>query len=406
MNSSSAILYKDGTLFQYASSLAATWVWAPALYVSSSIGYYYGLVGLLAFVIPNVLCMILFGLVASYSRKQVYHQQYSFLDAIEKAGTKQQAVHTIVGLILLVCSSIVQLLGMHLLLTQWFDLSKFYSGLIICAISVGIVWKGRLKGSIVTDSWKYIVTAVVGLILVGCGLFDGSTTIENIKIFDSKDTDYLIGFAIISGIGLLCAPYVDQTFWQRAYSVDRNNVVKTFLTGALLFVIVPVCFGVVGLLYGTNNPVPNWSIADQFTGVWGILLGAAIFCALLSTLDSNLCAVESLWVSCTGNYDEKLSRFSYLVLAGTALAVFSLIDITITQLFLIYGTIRTCIALPTIMIVFKRFDKTRLFYGTLAAIVFGAGGYLVMSYLDSPYAYICTIGALLIPLIGYKPVNT
>ena len=406
MNSSSAILYKDGTLFQYASSLAATWVWAPALYVSSSIGYYYGLVGLLVFVIPNVLCMILFGLVASYSRKQVYYQQYSFLDAIEKAGIKQQTVHTTVGLILLVCSSIVQLLGMHLLLTQWFDLSKFYSGLIICAISVGIVWKGRLKGSIVTDSWKYIVTAVVGLILVGYGLFDSSTVVGNIKIFDSKDTDYLIGFAITSSIGLLSAPYVDQTFWQRAYSVDRNNVVKTFLTGAMLFVIIPVCFGIVGLLYGTTNSVSNWSIADQFTGVWGILLGAAIFCALLSTLDSNLCAVESLWVSCTGNYDEKVSRFSYLVLAGTALVVFSLIDITITQLFLIYGTIRTCIALPTIMIVFKRFDKTRLFYGTLAAIVFGAGGYLVMSYLGSPYAYICTIGALLIPLIGFKRLNT
>ena len=174
----------------------------------------------------------------------------------------------------------------------------------------------------------------------------------------------------------------------------------------MLFVIIPVCFGVVGLRYGTTNSVSNWSIADQFTGVWGILLGAAIFCALLSTLDSNLCAVESLWVSCTGNYDEKVSRFSYLVLAGTALAVFSLIDITITQLFLIYGTIRTCIALPTIMIVFKRFDKTRLFYGTLAAIVFGAGGYLVMSYLGSPYAYICTIGALLIPLIGFKRLNT
>lgn len=36
----------------------------------------------------------------------------------------------------------------------------------------------------------------------------------------------------------------------------------------------------------------------------------------------------------------------------------------------------------------------------------GAGGYLAMSYLDSPYAYICTIGALLIPLVGYKPANT
>lgn len=40
---------------------ASTWIWAPALFVSSSVAYYYGLAGLAIFLIPNILCLILFG---------------------------------------------------------------------------------------------------------------------------------------------------------------------------------------------------------------------------------------------------------------------------------------------------------------------------------------------------------
>lgn len=41
-------------------SIAATWIWAPALFVSTEKAYTNGFVGLFWFLIPNVLCLILF----------------------------------------------------------------------------------------------------------------------------------------------------------------------------------------------------------------------------------------------------------------------------------------------------------------------------------------------------------
>lgn len=41
-------------------SIAATWIWAPALFVSSTQAYSTGIPGLFWFLVPNVLCLIFF----------------------------------------------------------------------------------------------------------------------------------------------------------------------------------------------------------------------------------------------------------------------------------------------------------------------------------------------------------
>lgn len=46
--------------FFSALSIAATWIWAPALFTSTENAYTKGFVGLFWFLVPNVLCLILF----------------------------------------------------------------------------------------------------------------------------------------------------------------------------------------------------------------------------------------------------------------------------------------------------------------------------------------------------------
>ena len=41
-------------------SIAATWIWAPALFTSTENAYTNGFAGLFWFLVPNVLCLILF----------------------------------------------------------------------------------------------------------------------------------------------------------------------------------------------------------------------------------------------------------------------------------------------------------------------------------------------------------
>ena len=43
-----------------AMSIAATWIWAPALFTSAEKAYSNGLPGLFWFLVPNVLCLMLF----------------------------------------------------------------------------------------------------------------------------------------------------------------------------------------------------------------------------------------------------------------------------------------------------------------------------------------------------------
>ncbi len=51
-------------------STAATWIWAPALFISSQKAYQQGLPGVFWFTVPNILCLCIFAFFAHYLRKK------------------------------------------------------------------------------------------------------------------------------------------------------------------------------------------------------------------------------------------------------------------------------------------------------------------------------------------------
>ena len=52
-------------------SIAATWIWAPALFVSTEKAYSTGWVGLFWFLVPNALCLVIFIPFAKKIRKEM-----------------------------------------------------------------------------------------------------------------------------------------------------------------------------------------------------------------------------------------------------------------------------------------------------------------------------------------------
>lgn len=393
------LLYKGGSIPVYAASMASTWVWAPALFVSSFMGYYYGLLGVAIFSIPNAFAIFLFGLFAYYVIKRK-SDGVTFLDALSNASKPQRALHFAVGSVITICSTMVQLLGMHLLLVEWFDISQFTSASIISVISLIIVWYHGIKGSIISDYWKWIVTILCGIILSVSVFVSPDVSVSAIKIFDPKDFDYLILFGITATIGWWCAPFADQTFWQRAYSSEPKDIIKVFGWASVMFVFIPIFFGMVGMLAATIGTVEGWNITNALGTTWmGAVLGVAIFCALLSTLDSNLCAIQSL-VETRFGWNGHVAMVILLIVATL---IVSNVSMTIAGLFLLYGTIRACVAFPTIMIAFNRFNEKRLLIGTILSVIFGAGGYATAVYLGFSSPWIFTALALCLPLIGYQP---
>jgi Na+/pantothenate symporter len=151
----------------------------------------------------------------------------------------------------------------------------------------------------------------------------------------------------------------------------------------------------IGFFQSSINP--KWSIGLAFDGgIFNGMLALCVIAALLSTLDSNLCAISSIIVK-DFNQSINSGRLSMVALLtlSSILMIFS--SVTITNLFLIYGTIRTCAALPTILIILDKYNSKRLFWSTLSAIIIAPIGYI----LTPTDKWIFTVLALTLPILGY-----
>lgn len=379
-------LWKNAKTWAYSASIASTWIWSPAIFVASSKAFYDGIWGFLMFLIPNILTLALFAYFAKIVRERT--EGFTLAQAIKGAGDKQKYLHIITSLIVLICSTCVQFLGLHLILSQWISNSEIVSALIVSILAMIMVGKTGIKGSIQTDVIKYVIMFVCGLLLLfnvdGDFNFAGQSRKSVAELWKT--------FGLTTMIGLFSAPYVDQTFWQRVFSIDKDKVFKTFMFSAILFGLIPLIFGMIGFCAGVGE--------IQLLFGSGLLSGVLALCvlsALLSTLDSNLCAISSIVCK---EFEQSLTvgRLSMvgLLIASSMLMIFT--EITIVELFLIYGTIRTCVALPTILIILDKYNKERLFWATLATVVIAPIGYL----LGGEYAYLFTILALCLPILGAR----
>ena len=79
-----------------------------------------------------------------------------------------------------------------------------------------------------------------------------------------------------------------------------------------------------------------------------------------------------------------------------AALLFAFTDWSVVQWFLFYGTARTCMFVPTVLIMLNKYDKYRLFVATILAIFISTIGYA----LTKEFTY--TLIALILPLAGIK----
>lgn len=384
------LLWKNAKSIFYMASIAATWIWTPAIFVSSEKAYYSGLGGFLLFLIPNILTLMLFAYFASVVRCKT--DGFTLTDAIKGAGKGQQRLHLAVSCTILICSTCVQLMGLHTLFVAWGDIPKWLSALTVSIMALAMVWRDGLKGSILADYNKYFLMLFGGLVLLAAVLVDGGSL--NIMGRNPIPFMELLGaFGIPTIIGLLSAPYVDQTFWQRVFSIDKDKIKSTFIGSALMFGIIPAVFGLIGFCSSGNA---EWTIATAFQSFsLKVILAICVLCALISTLDSNLCALSSI-VCADMKQSINVGRVSMVILLIVASAVMIMTNLGITDMFLIYGTIRTCVALPTVLIILDRYNKQRLLYATMASVAVTPLGFIV-----SGGNWIFTVLALLIPALGY-----
>jgi Na+/proline symporter len=380
-------------------SIAATWIWAPALFVSAQKAYQQGIVGLFWFLAPNVLCLILFAFFISKLRVST-NSEYTLSDYMRaNTSDRVQNVYWVALVGLTVCAFAVQLLAGGKLLAQLLSLPYPVMTVILTMIPLSYSMIYGLKVSVLTDYVKMLVIVALGLFLIpsvihkaggidivlqGLGGKSGQFT----NLFDASGLKVFLTFGIPVTIGLISGPFGDQSFWQRGFAIKQSEVKKSFITGAFIFGLVPLMMGLVGFLAaGLKLPIKdpqmvNLEVITALLPGWGVACFIVmVFAGLTSILDSKFCSMASIsghdmvrrfFNDDSDEFSLKISRWGMVVLSFSAIAIANIPGLKILHLFLFYGTLRSSTLLPTILTINKvKLSEKGVFYGMILSLFLG-----------------------------------
>ena len=396
------------------SSIAASWIWAPALFVSVQFAYQQGLAGIFWFVVPNILALAIFAFLAPRVRK-LLPNGYTLPQFI-KYRLESEKVHKMY----LIPYFFYQLMAITVQLFAGGSLVSLLTGIplivvmpILAVIALVYTLVSGIGASIITDFVQIAMIFVIGAIIlpltwvaaggrsaIGAGL-GGLEGITNIF-----DPGVAFSFGIVTSIGLIAGAIADQQYWQRSFAIKSSQLKKAFIFGAILFGIVPIALSTLGFL--AANPALNITLPEgidvSMVGVqtvatllptWAVFLFVVMLLSgLSSTLDSGLSAASSLWVTDvakTGSDQEAIASarkamfgFTFLGLL-VALAVVFIPQLGLFHLWWIFNTIAATVVVPTVLSLFwDRLDARGVFWGVLVAFVVGLPLFVYSNVIEKP----------------------
>ena len=393
-------------------SMAATWVWAPSMFVASEKAYTQGLAGVFWFVVPNVLTLILFAFFANKMRK-LRPDGWTFSDYIrEKYSKRCHNLYLIESFGLQTMSFAVQLLAGATIFSKITGISFTATTIVMAVCPLLYTFASGIRSSIVTDFWKMLWIVIVllfGLPIMFSSagpdaLFNGlgGITGDFGSLFSATGIMVALSFGIPTTIGLLSGTFGDQMFWQRVFCVKADKVKRTMITAAFIFAVVPISLAVFGFFAaGTGLAISDTQLTNvgavmAFCPKWFLyLFFVLILSGLISTADSIICAVSSvaghdvvkrlsmnekwhgriqknIFLFILFANEVRAARFSMIVVTIIAILIANIPGLTILYLFLLYGTLRSSVMLPTVFAILgKRMSERGLFYGILTSMIVG-----------------------------------
>lgn len=378
---------------QAAFSIAATWIWAPALFVAAQQGYQHGWVGVFWFTVPNIACLVVFAFFAKRARA-MFPEGFTLSSAASARYSSRVQVLYLIALIgLAVASFAVQLLAGAVVVTALTGIPFGAVTLALSVVALSYTAYAGLRGSVVTDWLQMLVIALVGFGLaaavavvagpstIGAGLAgaDGLYT----SLTSGPGAAVFWGFGLSTTIGLLSGPFGDQSFWQRAWAVEERDVRRSFILGAGIFAIVPVVMATLGFaaagggLLVEDPQLTNLEAILAWLPEWTVVLFLLyVFSGLVSTMSSQLSALSTFAghdFSRMGDDELRVvrrARLAMIALTCGALAIANIPGIAVVQLFIFYGTLRACTLVPTVLMLSWRRELSErgAFWGIIASL--------------------------------------
>ena len=376
-------------------SIAATWIWAPALFVSTENAYTKGFAGLFWFLVPNVLCLILFIPFAKRIRAEM--PEGITLSGYMHGKYRSKGVRNIylfqLGA-LSVLSTGVQLLAGSRILSLLTGIPFMWMTVIMAVIAFSYSQFSGIKASMLTDAIQMVFMLIASICFAIFGIQNGGgieTLIAGLggiagdsrSLVSSKGVEIFLGFGLPTTVGLISGPFGDQCFWQRAFCVKKNRIGRAFFVGALLFGVVPLSMGILGFIgagsgyAAADTGIINFELISRLFPAWAVVpFLFMIVSGLLSTIDSNLCACASLMTDLqTGKMSGggiRKTKLGMVLLLVAGIFIANIPELTVTHLFLMYGTLRAATLLPTVFTLKGlKMSPTGIVGGIVASLIIG-----------------------------------
>ena len=437
-------------------SIAVSWIWAPALFVSVQQAYQQGIPGIFWFTFPNALCLMIMAPLALRIRDRL-PQGYTQPEWIKvRFDDKTHKMYLVPFFWYQLMAVTVQLYAGGSIFSVLTGVSIVPTMIIIATFTLIYSVISGMRASILTDFLQYSSIVVGGLVvlpwtvaragglkMVLAGL--GGVTGAHRSLFDPE---VAFNFGIVTTIGLISGMLADQQHWQRAFTIRKEHLWTAYILGGVLFGVVPLSLSLLGFLAanpalgvvlpaGVDPSMIGILVVAKFLPLWAITVFVVmLLCGLCSTLDSGLVAAGSLFaVNCfptnpletalrqkeeagerlseaerrlSQSIDRVALRRSRIGMVGitaagfiVALGALYVPGFGLKYLWWIFNTIAACVAVPTVLSLYwDRLDSRGVFWGVLTAFVIGIPAFVYANIENIVWLQVCSsVGILFITLV-------
>lgn len=238
-------------------SLISVWTWSMAVMLSSAQAYTWGTSGLVWFIVPNglaVIIMVPFGLKVRKKMPSGYTLA-EFIRARFQTGFSSVAtliflIGTLLGVIM------INLAGLVLVMHTIFGLTPI--SIVVTGIVVVTVYSyfGGLTTSAITGTANTLLLGVGSSVVVLYALAKAGGAELVFTEVQAQGNDYLnplnpvaaASFGLALALGLLTNVIADQSFWQRVWAIRPRDLGRSFLWAGVWFYPIPLALGLLGFI--------------------------------------------------------------------------------------------------------------------------------------------------------------
>lgn len=417
----------------WAVSIALSWTWGLGLFFSVQMALHFGLGGLLAFLIPNSLGLVLFGWLTQRIANR-HPEPREFERHFFRTGNALKLIFILYQIIAVTLTffavfryllepiginmglGVLLFVGAAMILGETFDIRRIKWSHLAAFIAILLCMVLLVAG----------VTSIVGASGSSPSLYPGASPLASWNF---------VGFLIPIMAGLLVGPWLDLQQWQRALQIHREaaSVRRAYLYGSIIFFLILLFHGILALVIA-SHVAPTPMLTADATGThfkhsvtaflfnpengagWWLKSAYVIFITLciITTLDSGYIAFrwylkelvrKSEHIVLTIIPDWAVSHPSVPMVASVGIAAVSvLLNFELEYFMAFYGSFLVGYAIVFLFRTTYRPEFTNFTQTTLFSVACFAVGLFGVGYFDRMW-YFMVVGSLLPLIHGFAVIS-